>query len=321
MAVLVPRDAGLVLPRAGRCCSPYRWSRAAQRAAPFGSAAGAARCRAGACATGGPGSRPAPPSATPSGWSPGAWRSGSALAVRADVPAAARWSPRSRSRVHAGFFGDAAARGDRGRRRGAAARRSAGPAARVLASGAGRVLASASLWIYLTHWQVYPPLEDSGHQVLAILASLAVGVTAHAAITWAGRRVRTWRRAAPVLRRDAALRGPGSTARESRHDDRGSDHVGQDEAGLADEAVAQRDVRDARQDGQGHGDPVERRPAGVAGDRRCRPRSTAGPSARSWPAGWDRRRRSACGRPPGRRRLRRSRRRPLRRPSPGRASR
>ena len=69
------------------------------------------------------------------------------------------------------------------------------------------VLASASLWIYLVHWQVYPPLEDSGHQVWALLASLAVGVTAHAAVTWAGRPVRTWRRAAPVLRRGRPFGG------------------------------------------------------------------------------------------------------------------
>lgn len=37
------------------------------------------------------------------------------------------------------------------------------------------VLAAASLWIYLTHWQVYPHLEH-GHPWLALLLSLAVGV-------------------------------------------------------------------------------------------------------------------------------------------------
>jgi acyl-CoA synthetase (AMP-forming)/AMP-acid ligase II len=41
-----------------------------------------------------------------------------------------------------------------------------------------RLVASASLWIYLTHWQIYPWLEDAGHPVLAILASLVVGVAA-----------------------------------------------------------------------------------------------------------------------------------------------
>ena len=37
------------------------------------------------------------------------------------------------------------------------------------------VLAAASLWIYLLHWQVYPHLEN-GYPVLAVLASLAVGI-------------------------------------------------------------------------------------------------------------------------------------------------
>ena len=41
-----------------------------------------------------------------------------------------------------------------------------------------RLVASASLWIYLTHWQIYPGLENSGHPVLAIVASLVVGVAA-----------------------------------------------------------------------------------------------------------------------------------------------
>ena len=44
-----------------------------------------------------------------------------------------------------------------------------------LARAAG-VLAGASLFIYLTHWQVYPPLEDAGHQWLALAASLVVGI-------------------------------------------------------------------------------------------------------------------------------------------------
>jgi hypothetical protein len=39
-------------------------------------------------------------------------------------------------------------------------------------------LAAASLWIYLTHWQVYPHLEVD-HPLLATLASLLVGVLVH----------------------------------------------------------------------------------------------------------------------------------------------
>ena len=50
-------------------------------------------------------------------------------------------------------------------------------------------LASASLWIYLTHWQVYPPLEDSGHRIWAILASLTVGAVAWLLVTRAPRLV------------------------------------------------------------------------------------------------------------------------------------
>lgn len=38
------------------------------------------------------------------------------------------------------------------------------------------VVGSASLFIYLTHWQVYPDLEDAGHPYLALFASLVVGV-------------------------------------------------------------------------------------------------------------------------------------------------
>jgi len=39
-------------------------------------------------------------------------------------------------------------------------------------------VATASFWIYLTHWQVYPDLEAAGHPVLAVLASVAVGLAA-----------------------------------------------------------------------------------------------------------------------------------------------
>ncbi|WP_416956398.1 AMP-binding protein [Nocardioides sp. T5] len=49
------------------------------------------------------------------------------------------------------------------------------PVTPLLARAAG-VLAGASLFIYLTHWQVYPALEDAGHQWLALVASLTVGI-------------------------------------------------------------------------------------------------------------------------------------------------
>ena len=55
---------------------------------------------------------------------------------------------------------------------------------RLLARGLA-TFASASLFIYLTHWVVYPPL-DADHDVLAALASFAVGIGAW----WAYGRVR-----------------------------------------------------------------------------------------------------------------------------------
>jgi len=58
-----------------------------------------------------------------------------------------------------------------------------------VARGLG-VLASASLWIYLTHWQVYPSLEESGHRMWAILMSIAVGIAVWTATTAASRLVR-----------------------------------------------------------------------------------------------------------------------------------
>ncbi|MGA7147505.1 MAG: acyltransferase family protein, partial [Microbacterium sp.] len=48
---------------------------------------------------------------------------------------------------------------------------------RAVAS-AVRVVGGASLWIYLTHWQVYPPLEDAGYPVAALVVSIALGVLA-----------------------------------------------------------------------------------------------------------------------------------------------
>ncbi len=56
-------------------------------------------------------------------------------------------------------------------------------------------LASASMWIYLTHWQVYPELEAAGHQVLAVGASLALGVAAYQLQVRLTSRCRAWWRA------------------------------------------------------------------------------------------------------------------------------
>lgn len=50
------------------------------------------------------------------------------------------------------------------------------------------VLAASSLYIYLTHWQVYPHLRD--HELLALVASLGVGVGYAAVATRLGARLR-----------------------------------------------------------------------------------------------------------------------------------
>jgi hypothetical protein len=54
-------------------------------------------------------------------------------------------------------------------------------------------LAAASLAIYLTHWQVYPHLEDR-YPLLATLSSLVVGLTYHRLCGLAGRVVTSLRR-------------------------------------------------------------------------------------------------------------------------------
>ena len=77
------------------------------------------------------------------------------------------------------------------------------PVARLLVPVIG-ALAAASMFIYLTHWQVYPPLEDE-LPWLATLLSLAVGVVVWKAYSVVVARASGWlrrrRRTARVLRR------------------------------------------------------------------------------------------------------------------------
>ena len=54
-------------------------------------------------------------------------------------------------------------------------------------AGAVGTVASASLFVYLTHWQVYPPIEEVSPP-LAIIASFAVGLAAW----WAWGRASGW---------------------------------------------------------------------------------------------------------------------------------
>ena len=64
-----------------------------------------------------------------------------------------------------------------------------------------RLVSAASFWIYLTHWQVYPPLEDSGHPWAGLVASVLVGLAAAACYT----RLRTVRPLSPHLSRNCTL--------------------------------------------------------------------------------------------------------------------
>jgi hypothetical protein len=48
------------------------------------------------------------------------------------------------------------------------------------------VLAASSLWVYLLHWEVYPPIEEVS-EPLALVASFGVGIPAWWAWTRAGR--------------------------------------------------------------------------------------------------------------------------------------
>lgn len=50
-------------------------------------------------------------------------------------------------------------------------------------------IAGSSLWVYLTHWLVYPRLEDD-YPLLATLASFAVGIAVWRVQSWASARVR-----------------------------------------------------------------------------------------------------------------------------------
>jgi peptidoglycan/LPS O-acetylase OafA/YrhL len=52
-----------------------------------------------------------------------------------------------------------------------------------------QAVAAASLWIYLTQWQVYPGLEAEGHPYAAVLAALVVGILAHGAQVRGIRRI------------------------------------------------------------------------------------------------------------------------------------
>lgn len=76
------------------------------------------------------------------------------------------------------------------------------PCPRPLARAA-MTLAGASLFIYLTQWQVYPPLEDAGHPVAAMLAAFAVGIAYGAVMRPVQRRLASRLTGRLTARRDA----------------------------------------------------------------------------------------------------------------------
>lgn len=81
------------------------------------------------------------------------------------------------------------------------------------------VLAGSSLYIYLTHWQVYPLLADRSGP-LALIAALATGVLFGKVVEWvAGRPVWRRRRAVPVPPVPAGA-GPPGGLRSARDDSR-----------------------------------------------------------------------------------------------------
>ena len=64
----------------------------------------------------------------------------------------------------------------------------------ALVARSAHVLAASSLFIYLTHWQVYPLLEDSGHRWLALWASIALGIAYGVLVAPLQRILRRWMR-------------------------------------------------------------------------------------------------------------------------------
>ncbi|MEQ1788476.1 MAG: acyltransferase family protein, partial [Acidimicrobiales bacterium] len=54
-------------------------------------------------------------------------------------------------------------------------------------------VAAASLYVYLTHWQVFPPLLDASGPVVALVGSIAAGVGLWTLIRFATKRTGRWR--------------------------------------------------------------------------------------------------------------------------------
>jgi hypothetical protein len=73
-------------------------------------------------------------------------------------------------------------------------------------------LAAASLYIYLTHWQVYPTLVDRVGSVPALAVSVGVGLAVAALVLPALAAGEAWVTAVRRARTPAGLRRPGPLA-------------------------------------------------------------------------------------------------------------
>lgn len=76
------------------------------------------------------------------------------------------------------------------------------------------VVGGASMWIYLTHWQVYPPLEDAVSPAILLVLSVLTGVLAQRGWDWAAARV------AALVRRPRGGKGRPSYADSVRRNTR-----------------------------------------------------------------------------------------------------
>ena len=95
------------------------------------------------------------------------------------------------------------------------------PVPRLLAPLLSR-LASASLWIYLTHWVVWPPLLSAGvPRPAVVMACLAAGVAASGAVNRAEQAVArlaravAWRRATDDMPGEHQHQRPSATLASS----------------------------------------------------------------------------------------------------------
>jgi hypothetical protein len=79
------------------------------------------------------------------------------------------------------------------------------PAVRVVGA-----VAAASLYIYLTHWQVFPPIEDRFGRVVALGGAVLAGIVAWTISRWVTRGI-GWLAARWRQRRQVAVAPAGAS--------------------------------------------------------------------------------------------------------------